>query len=289
MKFFAVVFALCVIFTASKPVAAQNCALCEYVVQAIESWVDSNATISEIEQYTLKLCALVPSFSAVCDAIAQEGIEEVISLIQQYENPQAVCTQLGVCTSLTGANCGICETVVNSVESWIASSATEAQIASSLSALCTLVPAFESTCDAIIAAGIPTVINWVEQNENATVVCGQLGVCGASKAVVKLGDNCDSCQTLIGTMEHWLEQNATESWIENELIATLCKFVPSFAKTCDAIFFYGVPDVVDWIETNEGPEVVCTQMGLCGSAAAKFLGKVAHSKNIKLGKLIQVN
>jgi saposin len=305
MRFLAVVFALCVVLSASKPVAAQNCALCEYVIQAVEGWVEQNSTVSEIETYLNKLCTLVPGFSSVCDAIANEGIEEVIALIQQYGNAQAVCTQLGVCTSaktapkpaVSGTDCAICETVISSIESWIASSQTQAEMVVSLDKLCQYVPGFSVTCDAIVEAGLPTVISWINTYENSTVVCEQLHVCSAAaiakqhqeqqQIAARLGDSCSNCQTLISTMEDWLAKNATESWIEDELMKFVCVAVPSFEETCDAIFKYGVPDTVNWIELYENPQTVCAQLGLCTATAPKIT-PINHGK-IKLTKLVLVN
>jgi len=293
MKIIAVLFAVCVFFSATQQVAAQNCALCEYVIGAVENWVEQNSTVSEIEQYLQQLCSFVPAFGQVCDQIADEGVDAIVSYLQNNENPQQVCTQIGACSSVAvqgGGECSVCGTVVNTMETWIASSSTEAQIESYLDTLCGLVPGFGATCDAIIAAGIPTVINWIQTNENSTVVCIQLGLCTATQVVKpKLGDECSNCQTLIGTMEHWLAENQTESWIENELITVVCKLVPSFGKTCSAIFDNGIPETVNWIELYENPQVVCTQLGLCTAASSSFkIVKPVNKGKISM-KLVQIN
>lgn len=88
-------------------------------------------------------------------------------------------------------------------------------------------------CDAIVEAGLPTVVSWINTYENSTVVCNQLRVCSAAVVAEapKLGDDCSACQTLIGTIEHWLANNATENWIENELMKVVCVAVPSFKAT----------------------------------------------------------
>jgi saposin len=240
----------------------------------------------------------------VCDAIADEGVAELIAMIQQYGNAQAVCTELGVCTStktapkpVSSTECAICETVISSIESWMASSQTQAEMVESLDKLCQYVPGFSVTCDAIVQAGLPTVISWINTYENSTVVCDQLRVCSAAsiaqahkeqkEVAATLGDNCSSCQTLISTMEAWLAKNATESWIENELMNFVCVAVPSFKATCDAVFEKGVPDTVNWIELYENPKTVCAQLGMCSAAGRKF-APVNHGK-VKLTQLVRVN
>lgn len=55
-QFFVVAFLL---FLA--PVAqAQLCAPCETVVSFVESWLENNSTVQEIEQYLNQLCLFLP-------------------------------------------------------------------------------------------------------------------------------------------------------------------------------------------------------------------------------------
>jgi len=42
---------------------------------------------------------LIPGFQSVCDQIAQYGITYIIQYIQQNEDPQQICQQIGLCSS----------------------------------------------------------------------------------------------------------------------------------------------------------------------------------------------
>src|SRR5690606_31741252 len=42
-----------------------NCDVCQTVVGAIESWLESNETVATIEQYLNQLCSLVPDYTVV--------------------------------------------------------------------------------------------------------------------------------------------------------------------------------------------------------------------------------
>jgi len=259
---------LCVSVARAAPTDT-TCDTCTYLVGAIESWIESNSTVQEITQLLDTLCDNVPGWTVVCDAIVSYGIADLIQLIESTENPTTVCTQLGLCSStrkVGDTNCFICEQVIGAIEGWIDSSSTISDIETSLDTLCSLVPGFVATCDAIVEAGVPTVVNWIVTYENATVVCTQLQLCGSEKVKVsKPADdpNCDICRTLIFAIEGWMADNKTETTIENDLEKYFCTFAGPFTTVCDSIAVVGVPTLVNWIETNENPTVVCQQLGLC--------------------------
>jgi len=170
-------------------------------------------------------------------------------------------------------DCSLCQALIGAIEKELENNGTQSDIIVILDRLCKYVPDFGPTCDAIVAAGIPTVINWVEVHENATKVCQQLKLCPTSGQEdtprracrgMKNAD-CDACQSGIGFVEHWLSENATQSWIEKELEASVCKLIPNIEATCDAITENGLPTVIDWIQTHENSTVVCQQLKICTS------------------------
>lgn len=277
-----------------------NCGQCEMIVALIEQWISSSSTEQQIEQYLQAVCnQLSGSLAQMCNGLVQ-NLPQIISWIESSENATTVCTQLGQCGSSVpakvtpmkivpikqpakpkvGDSCATCEMIVSYAEQWISSGATEAEIEDLLEAVCNALPAFQQACDAIVEAGIPQFINWVIQNENATVVCNQLGLCGSAKVPVKRptlmnirkplnrvgGDgNCIICQSLIQLIEGWLENNKTETVIEEDLEQYICGVIPDMQSTCDAIVKVGLPQLIAWIEANETPQVVCQQLGLCAT------------------------
>lgn len=59
MKAFLAILSVLLLATSAR---ADMCSQCEQIVQAIESWLASNDTISEIEQQLDQLCALMPQW-----------------------------------------------------------------------------------------------------------------------------------------------------------------------------------------------------------------------------------
>jgi len=186
-------------FICAKPKVRQaNCYMCTYVIGAMESWMEQNATVNEVEQYLDQLCTLVPDMQAQCTAIVNTGVPEVISWIEQNENSTQVCAQLGFCTGRNRVHkamlkakakarqdqCFICETVISSVEQWVADNSTEQQIEQYVDTLCTLVPSFQTQCDAMVAAEVPQIISWIQQNETPQQICTNLGLCNSTMPMI---------------------------------------------------------------------------------------------------------
>ena len=92
-------FALLAIFSASSTVKAQDCGTCELVMNFVEQWVENNATETQILQYLDTICSLFPSYQTTCDAVASQGITQVIAWINSNETPETICTQIGMCSS----------------------------------------------------------------------------------------------------------------------------------------------------------------------------------------------
>lgn len=172
--------------------------------------------------------------------------------------------------------CTVCVDLIGAVERELQNNATQTDVVKLLDKICSALSGFSTTCDAIVSAGIPTVVDWINEHENATVVCGLLRLCTSEAAVIVPAElprpvagsslECQACQGGIQFIEHWLADNQTEAWIEKELEATVCKFVPYIESTCDAIAVNGVPKVINWINTHESPAAVCQQLKVCTSA-----------------------
>jgi len=78
------------------------------------------------------------------------------------------------------------------------------------------------------------------------------------------GQACSMCKTLVGAVESWLADNATDTAIIRNL-DSICRLVPAFDPVCEGIVAYGVPKFLAWIKENEDPSTVCKQLGVCSA------------------------
>eukprot|EP01119_Soliformovum_irregulare_P008527 TRINITY_DN21646_c0_g1_i1.p1 TRINITY_DN21646_c0_g1~~TRINITY_DN21646_c0_g1_i1.p1 ORF type:complete len:185 (+),score=35.32 TRINITY_DN21646_c0_g1_i1:135-689(+) len=166
--------------------SAQSCSECELVVGLVEGWISNNNTVTEVEKLLDTFCKWAPSsFQASCDAIIAQGVPWIYAYIQNNESPAQVCTQLGVCSSLSakvlvrqgGDVCLLCQSVIGAIDGWLASNLTETQIQNQLESLCGLVPSFQNICDASIILSLPKIITWLNQHLGAQQICSLLKLC----------------------------------------------------------------------------------------------------------------
>eukprot|EP01116_Phalansterium_solitarium_P005441 TRINITY_DN1707_c0_g1_i2.p1 TRINITY_DN1707_c0_g1~~TRINITY_DN1707_c0_g1_i2.p1 ORF type:complete len:225 (+),score=38.43 TRINITY_DN1707_c0_g1_i2:102-776(+) len=181
--------------------------------------------------------------------------------------------------------CTICQALIGAVEKELENQSTEAEIAHLLEKLCKALPSFNSTCVAVFEAGVPRVINWIETNENSTVVCSQLKLCTSSRDAMELkpasrdaielmparkqfrhgmfraNADCQACQAGVKFVESWLAENSTITRIETLFESTVCKFIPNIEATCDAVTEAGVPALINYIEQHENA-TVCFASGV---------------------------
>jgi len=266
----AVILILALVAILAPTAFAQECAACETVITMVEGWVASNATEQQITQYLETVCLLVPGYSAVCDSIVSEGVAEIITWIKENETPQTICTQLGLCSSIKPTvddlECEGCEDVIGYVEQWLANTNNQQEVVAAVEVVCTYMPGWESTCDAIIAAGVPDVITMIETYENKTTVCVQLDLCTGKKLpLLKSPEGqCQDCKSIVETIDNWVTMNASEETIEGSL-ATACTLIPQWQGICSSVIKQEVPQIIKWVESSESSDAICSSLGLCAA------------------------
>jgi len=81
-----------------KMQSGQYCTICEFVLQAIDGYIESNTTISEIKQLLDSFCSLLPpNFGDQCTDFVDNYLDLAIQWVVSNENPDAFCTQVGLC------------------------------------------------------------------------------------------------------------------------------------------------------------------------------------------------
>ena len=75
-----------------------RCDFCDLSIIAIEDYLDSNHTLTELEQSLDSLCSKTP-LSSICTNLVNSYLPQIVAYLEQKENPQTICNQLGFCSS----------------------------------------------------------------------------------------------------------------------------------------------------------------------------------------------
>ncbi|CAD5122092.1 DgyrCDS10542 [Dimorphilus gyrociliatus] len=85
-----------------KVKAGEFCPICKTVMQYVDSMLQKNSTIQEIEAVMDKVCNFLPSsLTQECDSLVQQYGPLIIHLLAAEMAPQQICTAIGLCTSST--------------------------------------------------------------------------------------------------------------------------------------------------------------------------------------------
>jgi len=170
--------------------------------------------------------------------------------------------------------CQDCEAIVGAIDTFIENNATDAEIAAYLDQICSLNPAFQTECDAIVSYGVPFIINFIKSNASPQQVCQILQLCSTKRRVQD--EYCSFCQMLISAVEGYLASNTSIEQIEQNL-DQICNFLSSgFSTYCQAMVAQEIPTIIGYIQNNETPVEICQEFGLCTTAHKVRIIKVKH-------------
>jgi len=75
----------------------EECTLCKFFVLTAENYLNNNATETEIETALDSICDLVPGVTTECKALVATYLPPLIQYLEQKENPDTFCSQVGLC------------------------------------------------------------------------------------------------------------------------------------------------------------------------------------------------
>jgi len=169
--------------------------------------------------------------------------------------------------------CSICQFIIGYVEGEIANNNTEENIIHVVESICDIVPSsLRSQCRSFVALYGTEIIQLLINDEPASVICSQIGLCDSKKDDVVFipepedAQDCSVCEFVMGYVETQLANNNTEQNIE-KVLDDVCQIVPSaFRAQCVSLINQYTQQLIQLLLNQESPTVICTQIGLCSSA-----------------------
>ncbi|XP_056291342.1 prosaposin-like [Pseudoliparis swirei] len=170
-----------------------KCAICEFVMQQLESILDDQKTEEEVLHAVEKVCTYLPSsLSAQCKDLIETYGQAIIELLVQQADPKTICTVLALCNDgsrafvpaldmtlyKTGGYCDVCKMAVNYIDGILEKNATEEQIEEAVRKVCSFLPdSFQTECDQMVQQCEPMLIQLLLQMLHPDCVCMKVGAC----------------------------------------------------------------------------------------------------------------
>jgi phytepsin len=94
-----------------------------------------------------------------CEQIIEQYGEAIIKGLVDHLKPKTICTNIGLCTSNGGALCGVCEIIIQTLDDFLGSNATEKEIEEAVDHVCEKLPSpgDESTVDCSTVDSLPDI------------------------------------------------------------------------------------------------------------------------------------
>ncbi|EGC39303.1 hypothetical protein DICPUDRAFT_21681, partial [Dictyostelium purpureum] len=169
----------------------KECALCGFVIDYVKGQLLKNKTETYILDKLEKVCLLVPApLQPTCRLLVTLYGVPAIKMASSKVNTTVLCELVDLCPTPTptptktvqnvqvgDTKCTICDFVVGEVEKYLSGNATEAQIITFLNKDCKIFGAFGTTCQSLVQAYVPTIINLLENNQSPDTVCAEIKLC----------------------------------------------------------------------------------------------------------------
>ncbi|XP_059176040.1 uncharacterized protein LOC131955787 isoform X3 [Physella acuta] len=257
------------------------CAICIYVLEAVDQLLEENATLPQIEAVLDKVCDYIPPIKDQCEKFVALYAPYVVDLITKELSPQEICSLLGLCvnTTLTGvtkhkaitvtvksdATCAVCELVLKVLETLVAKNTSVKQIESYLDAVCNVLPSsVKAECQSFVATYTPQLI-YLLANFPPEQVCILIKACSAPPMVKKPlgnGPSCPICELVMQQVEKFIGKNSTQKEVEL-VLDVVCELLPATVKKdCEQYVDMYTPVLVQLL-LQISPDQICTYLKFC--------------------------
>lgn len=231
--------------------ASAQCILCEFIMRELDQMLDTNTSEAAIVSALDKVCSVLPdTIKEECKTFVDTYAPAIIELLAQELDPQQICTALGLCKAqgkstnsfnkplvltaqlpdkVSGDElCGVCQTIIQYIDSLLEENSTIQEIEAVLDKVCSFLPKdLQSQCDDFIAQYGPDIIKLITQFADPKEICIDLKLCTASKSVVENMIERAPSPPLLGAKEcTW----GPEYWCASRENAKKCNAVPHCEK-----------------------------------------------------------
>ncbi|XP_048579093.1 prosaposin [Nematostella vectensis] len=199
--------------------------------------------------------------------------------------------------------CITCQEAVNTVYKFVSNPAIEDEIVALLSKVCSEFGAEKATCEAVVNTfGKQIVQTLVSLLSDGKKLCTEIGLCTANKVKamlvqaaashkvmftpkkhvlkatypVKTSTECVLCEFVMKELDDMLSKNSTQQEII-QAVEKVCSILPSTIKSkCDQFVQEYGPALIEILEQEVSPKLVCTTLGLCANREHRIAMRRSH-------------
>lgn len=179
--------------------------------------------------------------------------------------------------------CSLCEEVFGVLEAELLNNKTLPKIIAMLEKVCVVLPdTMKAQCKSFLEQYAAALVDILVQQLTPEIGCTELGFCDGKRSPWALHltktsylalpkpnvDFCPICESVISTVDKYLEDNDTKSEIR-AFFKMACDSLPIYREECDEMIVANIDKVIDFLAEGLTPEEICEQLGLCADVEKK--------------------
>jgi hypothetical protein len=270
---------------AQNGLSSLACEACTAAVDEVAKLIAASTTEKDIEAALFELCDKLPVLQEQCKSVVSAELPSVLAELSHSADSKQICSEtLNWCPkqqpllfSLSNIDvptpeeiqesvCDNCKDAVNQVQNFVNSHASRADVQAKLDAVCKNIPIFGKDCDAFVSKYIARIYDEL----TAEHVCEeQFPVCTQIAPAVHAAE-CKACTRVTGKVHDLIESNVDKNAILS-FFDGVCNHLPIFKTRCSDFVSTKIPDVINKLENQVDPALVCKETKLCESKVAQYL------------------
>ncbi|CAI8057157.1 Prosaposin, partial [Geodia barretti] len=260
----------------SKPEGVE-CEFCKVIVGKVLEYAKENKTKDEVKAELEQYCSDLSFLQSECKSMIDDYFDEIWDLLLTYTTAEEICEQIGLCSASVllvapkADFCDVCKDIVEYLQTYADSNATEEEVKEVIESFCTLFPEMPDQCKEILE-NFDEYWDMFKGEVDGDTFCYQFQICTSKKKIQtrtvpkKEEDTlCDLCNEAVVLLKPYVDNPDTEADAEAAL-KDFCNALPDADKDqCNTLLNEYFPIIWDLVKQEVDSGVICEQLGFCNS------------------------
>ncbi|KAF7259195.1 hypothetical protein EG68_02901 [Paragonimus skrjabini miyazakii] len=252
-----------------------SCGSCVYVTNKIKNLLALQRVEDNIENVIYTICEYMTDSKDTCNTVVHTDVRAFIRFLSHEVDAHGICSFLRFCEPTEEEKqaplCPFCEYVIDRIQGELISNSSVAQITTVMQQVCVRVTHWNDVCREVVQADAPALINYLVRHMDVRHICERLQFCPSHQnflgieqlSVTSLeSTTCVVCKPVVQALKHFLDRNSTKEEIAL-LLDLLCDLTVKYKQHCQQVVSEYLPQMIELLEKNADPELVCELLGLC--------------------------
>ncbi|XP_038060562.1 uncharacterized protein LOC119731463 isoform X3 [Patiria miniata] len=284
------------------------CAECKQIFSDLDDLLSNKSVQQYVFKEVIEVCEQAGAPADLCKMYVNQYGPEVFQYIIGLLNGDMLCSELGVCSSITRFNflkkvsnlqaapCTDCKQIFSDIDDLLSNSAEVSSfMQQEVLQYCLKLGLFPNDVCQELDKYTPVFMKYIATLLDGDMLCSELGVCSSTghagtfnpkQLFMKLikvskltADPCTDCKQIFSDLDALLSNSSVQQYVQKEVLQ-VCNDVGLPGDICQDIAQY-VPQVLNYLVGFLDGGMICSELGVCTSTPTLNLQQSLFLKLIK--------